>query len=125
MTFQKDATTVTLKGAIYPFTLNFSHHQNVGIAEDGSVRVYDRNVTEKFIGIKFKDTDAKLTSIRNFINDTVKYAKETFTFTPDPGVDAGAGAGNAVTVRYWSDKFRENMRHWHLFYYDMILRVEL
>ena len=124
MTFTKGSTTVTINGAIYPFELEFKHHQNVGVAEDGTVRVYDRGLTEKFIGIKFRDKDTNLSAIRSFITSTVKFAKETFTFTPDPDMDAGAGKGTAVTVRYWTDQFKERLFNYNKYEYDMILRVE-
>jgi len=125
MTFTRGSTTLTLDGAIYPFELNFEHHQNVGIAEDCTARVYDRSITEKFIAIKFKDYQANLTNIRNFVTTEAVFSKNTFTFTPDSGVDAGAGAGVAVTVRYWTEKFRERMVSWQKYDYDMILRVEI
>ena len=124
MTFVSGVTTVTLNGAIYPFTYTLDRHQSVGISGDGTARVYDRGPTEQYIGIQLRDDHSNLTNIRSFIETTLVFRKNTFTFTPDSGVDVGNGDGGAVTVRYWGGTFMESQNFYHGYYYDIILRVE-
>ncbi len=125
MTFTKDATTVTFDGALWPLDYESMPHQNTGISEDGTVRVYDRNVTEKFIHLEIKDYHDNINNIRSFIETIIKFKKETFTFTPDSEVDVGNGDGGAITVRYWNSNFIEKQIAYHRYTYIMTLRREV
>jgi len=108
------------KGSSYPFNNTYEHHQNIGVSEGGSVKVYDRDITEQFIGISFDNyssTDKSSFDIENFILNTAVFSKNTFTFEDD--------FGNSYTVRYWIDNFKNSMHRYLLEKYDLILRVEL
>lgn len=126
-TFVLGGDTVTFTGFIFPFKYTQDHHQNIGVAEDATVRAYDRGVTERFIGIKLneKDHTNATTNLRTFIITTVTFSKDTFTFTPDAGINVGAGDGNAVTVRYWARSLVENQWAFQKYAFDIVLRVEV
>ncbi len=126
-TFVLGGSTITFTGFIFPFVYSQDHHQNAGIAEDGTARVYDRGVTERLIGIKLNEKDHAnaTTNLRTFIITTVTFSKLTFTFTPDPGINVGNGDGGAVTVRYWSNKLVENQWAFQKYAFDIVLRVEI
>ena len=126
-TFVLGGTTVTFTGFIYPFSHTYQHHQNIGVAEDGSVMAYDRGVSERYIGIKLKEKSHSnaTTNLRNFIITTVTFSKDTFTFTPDAGINVGNGDAGAVTVRYWGGTLAENMFNYQMYNYDIVLRVEI
>ena len=126
-TFVLGGTTVTFTGFVFPFGHTYDHHQNIGTAEDGSIKAYDRSVTERFIRINLKEknhTNAT-TNLRNFIITTVTFGKLTFTFTPDAGINVGNGDGGAVTVRWWAGNLVENQWNYQKYAYDIILRVEI
>lgn len=125
MTFTKNATTVTFNGAMYPVPYKSEPHQNYGESEDGTIRVYDRNVKVQYIELSIKDDHANLTNIRSFIETTANYRQNTFTFTPDTGHNAGAGDATAITVRYWDSNFVENQSSYHIYKYKIILRREV
>lgn len=126
-TFVLGGDTVTFTGFIFPFMHSYDHHQNIGVAEDATVRAYDRGVTERFIGIKLneKNHTNAITNLRTFIITTVTFSKTTFTFTPDPGINVGAGDGSAVTVRWWNSKLVENQWAFQKYAFDFVLRVEV
>lgn len=126
-TFVLGGTTVTFTGFVFPFIHTYDHHQNIGRAEDGSVKAYDRSVTERFIRINLKEknhTNAT-TNLRNFIITTVTFGKLTFTFTPDAGMNVGNGDGGAVTVRWWAGNLVESQWAYQKYAYDILLRVEI
>jgi len=123
MTFTKSPTTLTLSGSLYPCSVEFKQQQLAGISADGDVLIRDRSgADEVFVKIVLPAKHNNYDSIRDFITDTVKMRKETFTFTPDSGVDVGAGDGVGIYVKYWSDNFTERMRAWGSFVYEIILR---
>ena len=124
-TFVKSGTTVTFSYIGYPTAYTSKPHQNMGISEDGTVRVYDRGVTEKYITLKIKDYHANLTNIRSFIETTANFAQNTFTFTPDSGHNAGNGDGGAQTVRYVDSNFIETQPVYQIYSYTIRLRVEV
>jgi hypothetical protein len=126
-TFVLGGSTITFTGFVFPFNYSHEHHQNIGVAEDASVKAYDRSVTERFIGIKLneKDHTNATTNLRTFIITTVTFSKLTFTFTPDTGINVGNGDGGAVTVRWWSPSLLENQWMFQKYAFDMILRVEV
>lgn len=108
------------KGSSYPFNITYKHHQNIGIAESGKTKVYDRGVTETFIGVIFNNynnSDISVFDVDNFIRNTAVYSKNTFTFEDD--------LGNSYTVRYWNDEFIDSMHAYLIHKYDLILRVEI
>ncbi|HEA19667.1 hypothetical protein LCGC14_1529940 [marine sediment metagenome] len=126
-TFVLGGSTITFTGFIFPFVHTYEHHQNIGVAEDGSVKAYDRSVTERFIGIKLneKNHTNATTNLRTFIITTVTFTKDTFTFTPDSGMNVGNGDGGAVTVRWWGGSLVESQWAYQKYAYDIILRVEI
>jgi len=126
-TFVLGGSTITFTGFIFPFVHSYDHHQNIGVAEDGSVKAYDRGVTERFIGIKLneKNHTNATTNLRTFIITTVTFSKTVFVFTPDAGINAGAGDGAAVNVRWWSPKLMENQWAFQKYAFDIVLRVEI
>ena len=126
-TFVLGGSTITFTGFIFPFVHTYSHHQNRDIAEDGTARVYDRGVTERFIGINLneKNHTNATTNLRTFIITTVTFSLTTFTFTPDAGMNVGNGDGGAVTVRFWGGSLVEHQWAYQKYDYDILLRVEI
>ena len=126
-TFVLGGTTVTFTGFVWPFEHTLEHHQNVGRAEDASVKVYDRNVTERFIGINLneKSHSNMTTDLRDFLTTTVKFSLLTFTFTPDAGINVGNGDAGAVTVRWWGGSLLEHQWAFQKYRVDILLRVEV
>ena len=125
MTFSYNGNTVTFDGALFPISYESQRHQNVGVSEDGTALVYDRNVLEEFIHLEIKDDHDNLTNIRNFINTIVKMQLYAFTFTPDSNINVGNGDGGAITVRYWASNFVEKQQIYHRYVYAMTLRREV
>lgn len=126
-TFVLGGSTITFTGFIFPFIHTYSHHQNRDTAEDGTARVYDRGVTERFIGINLNEKNHAnaTTNLRTFIITTVTFSKLTFTFTPDAGMNVGNGDGGAVTVRWWNGNLVEHQWAYQKYDYDILLRVEI
>lgn len=124
MTFSKSGITVTFNAVLYPANYEGSRHQNFGLSEDGTCRVYDRNVREALIHLIIKDTHTNLEAIREFIMQTVSQRLYTFTFTPDTNHNVGNGDGGALTVRYWASNFMEKQYAYHRYQYEIILRKE-
>jgi len=125
MTFSSGGTTVTFNGALFPANYESKAHQNAGEAEDGTVRVYDRNVLVEFVHLEIKDDHDNLLNIRNFIHNTAEFKLNAFTFTPDSNHNVGNGDGGAITVRYWGSNFIERQYKSQLYKYTMILRREV
>lgn len=122
MTFVYGPTTCTIYGTVYPLDLEFTRKQNFQLYEDGEVTVYDRDQEQKFIVLTIRDDHTNHDNIRDFIITTVNFRETTFTFTPDAGVDAGAGEGTAVNVKYWGSNFIENMIRYQHYEYRILLR---
>ncbi len=108
MTFTYSATTIT------PPSPNFGDtkvvpvkKQNRHAMEDGTARVYTRSTVEWLIYLTLRCSYSELIALRNFFKNTVYYSRYAFTFTPDSGMNAGAGLGTAVTVRLWQDDIPE------------------
>lgn len=124
-TFVSGQTTITFNAICYPFVYEAERSQNFGESEDGTVRVYDRNVKVEYVKLEIKDTHTNLTALRTFIMDTVKLRNTTFTFTPDAGINAGNADAGAITVRYWGSNFVESQYVYHRYKYIMVLRREI
>jgi len=107
MTLTKDATIVELPGALFGLEYGIEHYQHTGESEGGDAKVYDHQVNRYIIKASVRISDSQRADLRSFIRDTIVFAKETFTLTPDSGIDLGAGAGNDVTVRYWPSSYKE------------------
>lgn len=123
MTFKTGAYTLTFTGHLWPFEFEYGRAQNFGIAEDGTLRVYDRGYNEEFIRLEIDDTHANLTGMRIFIKDYLKFMKTAFTFTPESNINVGNGDGGAVTVNLWQTNIIEKQESYHKYRYFIILRV--
>ena len=108
MQFLSGTVTVSLPGNLFDTNLpGIEHKQNLGMAEDGTVFAYNRGVNEWFYELRMRLTDAQRSSLRAFLRNTVQFGTTTFAFTPDTGIDIGAGATTSVAARYWQDSLTE------------------
>lgn len=124
MTFTYSATSVTLPGSIANSTeVSVEKQQNVLEYEDGSVDVRDRSVGKWFIKLRFFTDSSTANSVRSFMHETIQYQRYAFTFTPDAGIDAGAGAGVAVTARLWQKNYTEKYITSNRVEFSLILRA--
>jgi hypothetical protein len=124
-TFTKGATTIQITATLYPVKYEGQRNQNFGEAEDGTIRVYDRNVKVEFLHLQIKEDHTNMAALRYFIMSTVKLRKDTFTFNPDSDQDAGNGEGGPITVRYWDSNFIEEQYIYHRYKYSLLLRREI
>ncbi len=110
MTFVYGGTTVTIAdGIILPANdlPKMVHWQSKNMAADGTVYVFNHDVTEWFILCSMRVDNTNRAALRSFLQTTVEFAERAFVFTPDTGVDAGAGASAAIAVRYWDESWSE------------------
>jgi len=115
MTFTWGETSVVVD-VQYPAIVAPVHFQTRGETQGGGAKVYDYGVNVYHIIIELRvKTAAKIAELRSFFMSTTTFSKETFTITPDPGHDIGAGAGAAITARLWDDDWEEKMVNWQKF----------
>jgi len=107
MILKKGATEITVD-AIYPVNIRNTPHQNRGISENDTMRVYNRGDHGEVITIPLRVQDSDLTTLRSFIKETVIFSLSEFYVTPDTGHDIGNGSGGAILVRWWDDSFSES-----------------
>lgn len=110
MTFVYSGTTVSISdGIILPANdlPRMEHWQTRNRAADGTEYVFNHDVTEWWILASMRLSNANRSALRSFLQSTVEFAEKQFIFTPDTGVDAGAGDATAVAVRYWDDSWAE------------------
>ena len=103
MTFTRLGNSVTVKGVQLPFARSESPMQNMMTAINGKVFVYNRNWREDLIQIKVIDSIANIETLRAWMQANIVGSLNSFTLTPDTGVNAGNGNGQPVTVRIWGD----------------------
>lgn len=94
------AATVDLPGPEFGHTYRVERYQNIGIAENGDVLAYDKQVNSYWIKCRIQCSYAGATALRDFLTSTVKFGYATFSLTPDNGVDIGNGLGGSVAVRW-------------------------
>lgn len=125
-TFVKDATTKTFRpGNIQATLLTDVHRQRRMLSSDGTVRVLEVSTTDdrliqiKIVQLPLADDGsfAGYTSLRTFLNTTVNWAQNTFTFT-----DADS---DSFTVRFWSEEFALEEVKQGVFEGSFLLRVEV
>ena len=124
MIWTRGATELTLTNVIYPVNRNPSHVQSKGIALDGTARVYDFATDIVYLTLSFYDDHDQIENIRNFLKNTVKFSKETFTMTPDSNQDWGEGDGGTLSVRFWADNYQEIQSIYHRYNYSMLFKLE-
>lgn len=120
-----DFNTAINKGARFPVSVRYKQHQNVGQSESGKITVGLRQVRETFIDINIIADHEIIDDIRNFIFNEAQFIANPFTFTPDPGFNAGNGDGQDIIVRYFDDNFIENQTSYHRYEYKLTLRVDI
>lgn len=113
MIFTKGSSTLTVT-AIYPVTIDYNPHQNRGVSENDTVRVYNRGDHGEIITIPLRIKDNELTNLRTWIKNTILFSYHQFYVTPDSGHDIGNGDGGSVLVRWWDDTFTETRSNYGL-----------
>ena len=125
-TFVKDATTKTFRpGNIQATLLSDQHRQRRLVSSDGTVRVLEvSTVDDRLIQIRVVQLPraddgsfAGYDSLRTFLNTTINWAQNTFTFT-----DADS---DSFTVRWWSDSLDLEETKKDVFEGSFLLRVEV
>ena len=125
-TFVKDATTKTFRpGNIQATLLSDQHRQRRLVSSDGTVRVLEvSTVDDRLIQIRVVQLPraddgsfAGYDSLRTFLNTTINWAQNTFTFT-----DADS---DSFTVRWWADSLDLEETKKDVFEGSFLLRVEV
>jgi len=124
MTLSRPSKTITVFGMLYPVSVEWSRRQNRCVTEAGTARVYDRESSEKFARIVLKNDHSNVADMRKFIEENCLMSSNTFVLTPDSGCDIGNGAGGATVVRYWASNFIEKQQPYHVYRYEIIVRLE-
>ena len=101
MTWVRGGTSVSITTTGYPLKTDWGQKQNRIRMENGDVDVYDRGKLEVFYTFTIRLTQSTFAALQTFIRDTLAYRYNTFTLTPDSGVDLGLGDGVAITARNW------------------------
>lgn len=125
MTWVNGATTVTITTAGYPLKTEWTTKQNRMKFEDGSVAVYDRDRWQVFYTFNIRLKNSTHAALRDFIRSTLTYRYNTFTLTPDAGIDLGLGDGVAVTARYWDSNLMEDWSKYNTQDFQVKIRLEL
>lgn len=114
---ENPTVTIDLPGELFPVEREYKRWQDVGVAEDGSVKVYDKGVEEVFYIISLGPlTDVEMENLESFIRDTVKFRLNPFEIE---------GYDGLIRVRYWEDIFKKEERVYKKFWVKFKVRQEI
>lgn len=122
MTFASGATTLTINRCHYPVTQSVEHRDTVGETENGTVYAYDFDTDIRIIKMQVSGDETFRAALESFYLTTVNGRTNTFTVTPDSGINLGAGAGAVITARFWDNGIDEVLSAWNLYRMQITIR---
>ena len=109
--------TIDLPGELLPVIREFKRWQNIGISEDGSIKVFDRGVEEIFFLISLGPlTESKMQELEDFLRTTVKFRLNPFEIETQDGI---------FKVRFWDEVFKKEERVYQKYWVKFRLRKEI